>query len=101
MHYVLSAEAEEDIIRIAEHGVRKFGATHARRYHDELSETLDLIARHPEMARERHEIQPPVRIYRSRQILSSTYSMKMAQCSSSASATSTRTGLAATTISWR
>jgi len=63
MRYILSAEAEEDIIGIAEYGVRTFGTAHARRYHDELFETLDLIARHPGMARERHEIQPPVRIH--------------------------------------
>lgn len=63
MRYILSAEAEEDIIGIAEYGVRNFGTPHARRYHDELFETLHLIARHPGMARERHEIQPPVRIH--------------------------------------
>jgi toxin ParE1/3/4 len=63
MRYILSAEAEEDIIGIAEYGVRNFGTPHARRYHDELFETLDLIARHPGMARERREIQPPVRIH--------------------------------------
>jgi len=63
VRYVLSAEAEEDIIGIAEYGVRNFDTPHARRYHDDLFETLDLIARHPGMARERHEIQPPVRIH--------------------------------------
>ncbi|MGV1906307.1 type II toxin-antitoxin system RelE/ParE family toxin [Agrobacterium cavarae] len=63
MHYFLSAEAEEDIIRIAEYGVRNFCTIHAQHYHDELFETLDLIARHPEMAREHHEIQPRVRIH--------------------------------------
>ena len=63
MRYVLSAEAEEDVIRVAEYGMRNFGRAHAQRYHDELFETLALIALHPEMARERHEIRPPVRIH--------------------------------------
>ncbi len=73
MRYVLSAEAEEDIIGIAEYGVRNFGTPLARRYHDELFETLDLIARHPGMARERHEIQPPCVSTRSRHISLSTW----------------------------
>lgn len=59
----LSIEAEEDIIAIAEQGVRLFGVQQARRYHDELFALLDLIADHPGIARERVEIDPPVRIH--------------------------------------
>ncbi|MBB3918818.1 type II toxin-antitoxin system RelE/ParE family toxin [Rhizobium fabae] len=59
----LSAEAEEDIIAIAEQGVRMFGAGHARRYHDELFALFDLIVVNPGIAREREEIDPPVRIH--------------------------------------
>ncbi|SCW50791.1 toxin ParE1/3/4 [Rhizobium mongolense subsp. loessense] len=63
MHFRLSVEAEEDIIAIAEQGVRMFGSAQARRYHDELFAMLDLIAANPRLAREREEISPPVRIH--------------------------------------
>jgi len=63
MQFSLSLEAEEDIISIAEHGVRLFGAAQARRYHGELFDVLDLIVANPRMAREREEISPPVRIF--------------------------------------
>ena len=36
MSFKLSAEAEEDIIAIAEQGVRMFGAGQAKRRHEEL-----------------------------------------------------------------
>jgi len=63
MHFSLSVEAEEDIIAIAEQGVRIFRSTEARRYHDDVFAVLDLIATNPRMAREREEISPPVRIH--------------------------------------
>ncbi|WP_267554937.1 type II toxin-antitoxin system RelE/ParE family toxin [Rhizobium rhizogenes] len=63
MPFILSAAAEEDIIAIAEQGVRLFGLAQARRYHDELFAILGLIAASPRMAREREEISPPVRIH--------------------------------------
>ncbi len=63
MPFSLSVEAEEDIVSIAEQGVRAFGSLVARRYHDELFAALELIAANPRMARERHEISPPVRIH--------------------------------------
>ncbi|KEA03433.1 type II toxin-antitoxin system RelE/ParE family toxin [Rhizobium rhizogenes] len=63
MRFSLFVEAEEDIIAIAEQGVRLFGSVQARRYHDELFSLLDLIAANPRMAREREEISPPVRIH--------------------------------------
>ncbi|MFC3165602.1 type II toxin-antitoxin system RelE/ParE family toxin [Ciceribacter thiooxidans] len=59
----LSVEAEEDIIAIAEQGVRMFGAGQAKRYHDELFALLGLLAANPRIARERDEINPPVRIH--------------------------------------
>ncbi|MCG5481577.1 MAG: type II toxin-antitoxin system RelE/ParE family toxin [Ensifer alkalisoli] len=59
----LSLVAEEDIIDIAEEGVRLFGPAQARRYHDELFAIFNLIAANPRMARERFEISPPVRIH--------------------------------------
>ncbi|MGV1822515.1 type II toxin-antitoxin system RelE/ParE family toxin [Agrobacterium tumefaciens] len=63
MPFSLSVQAEEDIISIAEEGIRIFGALVARQYHDELFALLELIATNPRMARERHEISPPVRIH--------------------------------------
>jgi toxin ParE1/3/4 len=63
MSFKLSVEAEEDIIAIAEQGVRMFGVDQAKRHHDELFALFDLIAAHPHIARERNEIEPPVRIY--------------------------------------
>ncbi|ACM29059.1 type II toxin-antitoxin system RelE/ParE family toxin [Rhizobium rhizogenes] len=63
MRFSLFVEAEEDIIAIAEQGVRLFGSAYAKRYHDELFSLLDLIAANPRMAREREEISPPVRIH--------------------------------------
>jgi toxin ParE1/3/4 len=63
MSYRLSVEAEEDIIAIAEQGVRMFGAEQARRYHNDLFVVLDLLANNPRIARERVEIEPPVRIH--------------------------------------
>lgn len=44
MRFSHSVEAEEDIIAIAEQGVRMFAPAQARRYHDELFAVLDLIA---------------------------------------------------------
>lgn len=63
MSFSLSVEAEEDIIAIAEQGVRILGAGQAKRYHDELFALLDLIAANPRIAHERDEINPPVRIH--------------------------------------
>lgn len=63
MRYTLSVEAEEDIVAIAEQGVRVFGTPQARHYHNELFDLLDLIADNPRIARERFEIKPPVRIH--------------------------------------
>jgi toxin ParE1/3/4 len=63
MSFKLSVEAEEDIVAIAEHSVRMFGAGHAKRYHDELFALFELIAINPRIARERDEIVPPVRIH--------------------------------------
>lgn len=63
MSFRLSLAAEEDIVRIAEQGVRLFGAVQARQYHDELFAIFDLIAASPQIARERLELAPPMRIH--------------------------------------
>lgn len=63
MQFSLSVEAEEDIVSIAEQGVRTFGSSVAEQYHEELFVLLELIAANSRMARERHEISPSVRIH--------------------------------------
>ncbi|MCQ8874822.1 type II toxin-antitoxin system RelE/ParE family toxin [Mesorhizobium sp. LMG17149] len=62
MGFRLSLAAEEDIVSIAEQGVRLFGAVQARQYHDEFT-IFDLIAASPRIARERLELAPPMRIH--------------------------------------
>ncbi|WP_186418904.1 type II toxin-antitoxin system RelE/ParE family toxin [Bosea sp. CS1GBMeth4] len=63
MRFRLSLAAKEDIIGIAEQGIRLFGQAQARRYHDELFAIFDMIAAYPRIARERKELSPPMRIY--------------------------------------
>lgn len=63
MRFRLSLAAKEDIIGIAEQGIRLFGPAQARRYHDELFAIFDMIAAYPRIARERRELSPPMRIY--------------------------------------
>jgi toxin ParE1/3/4 len=66
MDYRLSLLAEEDVIRIAEEGILMFGLEQARKYHQELFAVFRLISLNPRMARERHELSPPLRIHRFR-----------------------------------
>lgn len=63
MEFKLSVLAEDDIIAIAEQGIAMFGPMQAKRYHAELFNTLDLIAKNPQMARAREEISPAVRVH--------------------------------------
>ena len=63
MPFRLSLAAEEDVVGIAEAGIRLFGRAQARKYHDELFAVFDLIAANPRMARERHELTPPIRVH--------------------------------------
>lgn len=63
MGFRLSLAAEEDIIGIAEQGIRLFGPVQAKQYHDELFAIFALIAAYPRMARERTELSPPMRVY--------------------------------------
>jgi toxin ParE1/3/4 len=55
---------DEDIIGIYLHGVNAFGVDQAERYHAQLAVTFALIARHPELAPERTEFDPPIRLHR-------------------------------------
>lgn len=48
-HYKLSIEAEDDIIRIFEYGLRQFGVLQAVKYYDKLFECFNKIASNPFM----------------------------------------------------
>ena len=63
MGFRLSRESEDDIVGIADEGLRVFGRGVAQKYHDELFAMFDLLAFNPFMARERNELTPPVRIH--------------------------------------
>ncbi|MGF1276577.1 type II toxin-antitoxin system RelE/ParE family toxin [Acetobacter pasteurianus] len=58
--------AEDDIVNIYKQGVRDFGPRQAEIYHAELADAFDLIASHPQLAPERHEFDPPIRLHRHR-----------------------------------
>jgi toxin ParE1/3/4 len=59
----LTQAAEEDVIRIFHEGAELFGETQAERYHRGLAKVFDLLAENPELARERTELTPPMRIH--------------------------------------
>lgn len=63
MSFRLSSAAANDILAIAEQGIQLFGIMQARRYNDDLFRLFEVIAANPRMARERHELSPPMRIH--------------------------------------
>ena len=63
MAYRLSRAAEHDLIDIHATSLRLFGEAQAGRYQDGLERAFDAIASFPEIARERLEFDPPVRIH--------------------------------------
>lgn len=56
--------AEDDIIGIYMQGVREFGPRQAEAYHAALADAFDLIALQPQLAPERREFAPPIRLHR-------------------------------------
>ena len=54
--YRLSRAAESDLLDIARYTVRRFGVTQAEAYRDDLAQCFTLIAKHPQMGRERNAI---------------------------------------------
>jgi len=56
--------AEDDIIGIYMQGVRAFGPRQAEAYHAGLAGAFDLIASYPQLAPERREFAPPIRLHR-------------------------------------
>lgn len=59
----LSAKAEDDLIDAWLEGVGDFGAAQADCYQDGFAAVFDLLAAFPEMARERQELTPPLRVH--------------------------------------
>ena len=59
----LTQAAEEDVIHVYLESARLFGRQQADRYLEGLEGAFDFVARHPLAARERREIDPPVRIH--------------------------------------
>ena len=59
----LRPRAQADLDDIWEFTRDRWSEDQARNYFQSLSSTFDLILAHPEMARERHEFSPPVRIH--------------------------------------
>lgn len=63
MAYRLSRKAVDDIIAIHGEGLRLFGDEQAEKYHTGMEKVFQLLADNPELARERREIVPPVRVH--------------------------------------
>jgi toxin ParE1/3/4 len=63
MAYRTTLRADGDIIGIYVDGARTFGTAQADRYFAGLIDCFDLLARHPLLARERTELDPPVRVH--------------------------------------
>ena len=61
--YVLRPAARADLAKIWTDGAMTWGADQADRYADGLFAVFDLLAEFPELARERAEFAPPVRIH--------------------------------------
>lgn len=63
MPYRLSLAAEADLVRIYVDGVERFGVRQAEQYQSGLNRAFDFLADNPRAARERLDLEPPVRIH--------------------------------------
>lgn len=61
--YRLSKAADADIAAIAEYTIEAFGVEQAIAYRNGLIEAFKFLAEFPRAARERYEIDPPVRAH--------------------------------------
>jgi len=61
--YTLSCKAEDDLIEIYIEGASLFGMEQADYYYGKIERMIEMLSENPRMARERHEISPPVRIH--------------------------------------
>ena len=63
MKYRTTVEADQDIAEIYVLGADQFGVRQSERYIEDLFSTFELLARNPHMARERRELNPPMRLH--------------------------------------
>lgn len=63
MSYKLTPEATDDVLHVYVQGVLMFGQSQAERYHARLEDIFALLGDNPRAARERTEIDPPVRVH--------------------------------------
>lgn len=63
MGYRLSRAAAADVRHVFSEGSQLFGSVQAARYHLFLESVFETIASNPRMARERHELVPPMRVH--------------------------------------
>jgi toxin ParE1/3/4 len=63
MPYRTTNRADQDIVGLYAHSARSFGRSHADLYFADLVHCFDLLAGQPQLARERREFTPPVRIH--------------------------------------
>ena len=63
MTFYLTRQAEEDVIGIYLYTAETFGMAQADSYHEKLQAAFCLLGEQPLIARERTEIDPPVRIH--------------------------------------
>ena len=63
MSYKLTRKAEDDIIDIYLQGHTLFGENQAEHYHRGMEEAFRFLSDEPRAARERTEINPPVRVH--------------------------------------
>jgi len=61
--YRLSPKAVSDLERIWHYSAQTWSVEQADRYIDSLASSFDVLVFHPELARERTEFNPPVRIH--------------------------------------
>lgn len=69
VRYRLAPAAEADLEGIWRYTAQTWSVTQADRYLDSIEKTFDTLLSMPEIARERTEFQPPVRVYPSGQHL--------------------------------
>ncbi|MBA5801365.1 MULTISPECIES: type II toxin-antitoxin system RelE/ParE family toxin [Rhizobium] len=63
MKYRTTVEADRDIAEIYVLGADQFGVPQSERYIDDLFSTFELLDDNPRMARERRELNPPMRLH--------------------------------------
>ena len=62
-NYHLTESAKNDVLAISVFTIETFGEAQARRYHKGLETAFHFLAANPYAARERLEIDPPIRAY--------------------------------------